>query len=532
MPGIYRPRMAASIRVPIVGSIQERIAMAEDDSVVELPMRVHTGAYVRNDHNHADSCKLIAEWFDAGIDPRIFSSCTCRFWLGNAADDGTWQPNDADLRFAGVVTRVGRIMQNEGSGFTVELDFDDYTAFFLESKPFPPEGVPDFSQTLSQAWARICDHTGPIGDDGQILSTVGALRDRIVFRGKASDVLVGKGVPVRFQKIGKVVPKADTDAWSVWQQVVGAVGLVSFMHLDQCIVTTMTDYYTSVAPPVLVFGQNIAAIEETRDIKFSGKGIGLTSFDPLTGTTIESLWPPVGDKRVKRKKVGASRASKSTASRAKPKPAPTQDQVRKSEDREYFDVPGVTDQSVLDTYAERVWEERSRQELEGTVTTGEMVVERTDGTAFDILGLAGGDALRIEFDPEHIFEIGQLTDFDARVARAVDLGYSEQVAEVVARNLGEFAKLDSIFHVKSLSVHAETASTSDDGQFRVEIHFVNRIEIDQSGNATKPANAALDAMKDPTKLRQAIASMSPDDAQALLDNPKFLDFVQQKIKGP
>jgi len=170
------------------------------------------------------------------------------------------------------------------------------------------------------------------------------------------------------------------------------------------------------------------------------------------------------------------------------------------EPRDLYDVPGVTSEKVLEEIAQRIYEERSRQELSGTAVTYEMRVPAfgvdrtvgaahltvpeidTEGDEIDLLTLGAGDVIRIEFDPEHIREIGQLSDLEDRIDRMVGLGYSESVAEVVARNLVDYAKLTASFFVRAVRVTMET--TAEGGTFEVEIDFCNRIQIDGS---TSPA---------------------------------------------
>src|SRR5690606_25269097 len=152
-------------------------------------------------------------------------------------------------------------------------------------------GVPDYSQRLDDAWKRIVSQT----------PGAQALADRLVLEGISDFPQLGKAVAARFRRLGKVPTRPDTDAWAGWQQCVGMLGLVSYVDRQNVIVTTATNLYTSENPPRLIWGRNILSIEEERDAALASKGVGITSFDPLTGTTLEALWPPVGDKRVKRK---------------------------------------------------------------------------------------------------------------------------------------------------------------------------------------------------------------------------------------
>jgi hypothetical protein len=461
----YRPRVAASITSPIPGSGRN----GGTDETVTFPLQVRRASLLLNDHNHADTLEMTVDWMDAGLDPRLLSNATVLFYLGAAPDGGPWQPTQADLRFVGIVKRPRR-SGDGGSGLTVEILAHDYTTLFLDAKPFAASGVPDLTDDLASAWRKICGHTGLIdASTGELHSTVQALADRIRFVGVDEPPVLGKAVASRFRKLGKVQAKPDADAWAVWQQCVGMCGLISFVKLDACVVTTATDLYSGRNPPRLIWGSalgNILRISEERDTRLSGAGVGITSFDPLTGTTLEALWPPIGDASIRRKRLGAKKAA-------------GPDEMRESEAREYFAYPGVTDEGVLLDIARRVYEERSRQEFEATLTTCEMSVPSLDGSAFDLLALASGDVIRIEIDPADTERLGQLRSDEERLDNLVGRGFSEGLATLVVRTLSASRSLSPDFYVKRVSTHLETSP--EGGTFEVEIAVCNRISID--GNA-------------------------------------------------
>lgn len=461
--GFYRPRAAASLTVPVAGTGKE----GAPDETVTFPLEVRRASLLSNDHNHADTLELTVDWMDAGVDPRLIANASVVFYLGNADSGGQWEPSDRDIRFVGIMKRPRRVGDGN-NGLVVEMLFHDFTTLFLEARRFPASGVPDLTDDLATAWKRICAHTGFINPDtSELQSSVATLGDRIRFIGVDTPPLLSRAVAARFKKLGKVQVKPDADAWAVWQQCVGMCGLISYIRLDECIVTTATDYYTGANPPRLIWGQNILRISEERDTRLSGVGIGITSFDPMTGTTIEALWPPVGDVAVRRKHVTAKKAHDADA-------------LREGESREYFAYPGATDAGVLLNIARRAYEERSRQDFEATLTTGEMTVEAVDGTSFDLLTLAAGDVVRIEIDRNDTERLGQFRSDEERVDYLVGRGYNPGLAELIARTLAASKALTSNFCVKRVAVHLE--ATPEGGTFEVEINVCNRISID--GNAT------------------------------------------------
>jgi hypothetical protein len=470
---IYYPRMYAKLTVPVAGTAGEKKVQDGEDTTVSLPFIPRRAQLESNDHNHADSLRIVADWRQAGVDPRLLSNATCEFYMGNAKDPNFYLPPPrSDLRFVGVMTRPRRI-GGEGQGLITELEFLDYTQFFLEAKIFPDSGVPDFTQDLEQAWARICDHTGvPDPTTGAISPTVGKLRNRLVLKGGLIDPpLLSKAVGARFARLGKVHVKPNSSAWDVWQQTVGMLGLISYIYLDECIVTSATDYYTAENPPRLVWGQNIDKINEERDPQHVGTGVGITSFDPLTGTTLEALWPPVGSQDLIHKKLSAKRAGNA-------------DEVRRGENRTYFAYPGVTNPDALVEIAKRAYEEMSRQEMEGTLATHEMSVSRAEGIPedqFDLLTLKAGDVVRIELDEQDKQALANIGTEEAQIAYLLERGYEHSAAELIAKNVSTYAGLQPHFYVKR--VHTTLATDDDAGSFDVEINYCNRIDV--SGNAIK-----------------------------------------------
>lgn len=464
---IYRPRMACRMHVPVTSALRADAADGRTHTVA-LHVRVRSASLEYNDHNHADTLTITAEWKDTGVDPRFLKNGTCEFWLGEADDDGGFTPSERNLRFIGVVNRVRRAARGE-SGLSVEIEFHDYTALFLQQKPFSSAGIPTYTDTIDDAWKQICDHTGPIGPDGKIQSSVEVLRDRLEFRGQLfgqdiGKLILGKAVSARFAKLAKVAVKPQSDAWAVWSQCVGSLGLITFIDRDKCIVTTSTEHYTSKTAPKLIWGMNISELEESTSSVFSDKGVAITSFDPLTGTTIEAFYPPPGDERVNRKRI---RAAKKHA----PPPAPPSNSDR----YDFFEYNGVTNPDVLAEIARRAWDERSRQELEGTLKTAEMRVEDSSGEELELLNLRAGDAIKVEIDPTDSGALSSIESESARAEYLTDRGYSEDVAQLIARSAPALASLEKTYHAKRVQVAFEV--DSDGGRFEVSVAYHNRIKV-------------------------------------------------------
>lgn len=465
---IYYPRFSLDLTVTTGGSTAQKKIQATDSSVVRWTMPVRRFRLEKNDYAMADVLEVTVDWSVAGIDPRLIESAVGEFSIGQRSSTdptSTWTPSPAELRFVGIMQKPSRLWSKSAREAT--LLFHDYTSIFIQEKPFVTKGIPDYTQTLSQAWARICDHVGPTDPDNgnQTASVIGAhLRNDIVFLGEATDATLGDSVGARFRgdKIGASGP---TDAWAIWQQCVQMAGLISFVELGHLVITTATDYYTSKNPGRLIAGRNIDELEEERDLPRSRSGIILYSFDPMSGTTIEAFSPPLGDSSVRKKHLSTK----------KPK---TEDQIVKAEAREVFEYPGITDPGRLQVLADRVQAERQVQELAGRVTTAEMTIPALDGTDYDLLGLSAGDVISIEIEADLLKQVLDMTSTwgsgtDARVAFLMSHGYAEGPARVLVANIEDFAKLGTKFFVKGVIIECDVTAKT----FRVTVHYCNRIQI-------------------------------------------------------
>lgn len=457
----YRPRMAAILEVPVYGSIDERKELASQRETVKIPIRVQRATLTSNDHNQPDELELVIDWADAGVDPRLMSSAVVYFWMGDAGVSGEFIPSDANLRFVGVTTDAERELSIDGKSVTMK--FDDYTAFFLRSKPFPATGIPAYAMSLQEAWELICENTGYYDIDfNAIYTSVAALSSRIFARGNKAklDDSIGAHVGPRFAKLAKVQVKPGASAWDVWQQTVGSLGLFSFIRRQDCIVCDAAAYYTADTIPRFIWGRNILSMRERRDTREAGKRVLVSGFDAATHSILEAYYPG-RDEGIIVKKPGKKKKGDDGL-------VPIQN---------YEPMPyifEVADQAALERVAKRAWEEKQRQELTGTLTTAEMFVDTVSGSSADLLELASGDVIRVEFEEDVRGALSQLSHA-MREKYLVDVaGYQPEVARLITKSYASFGALKPEFCVRSVRTTLEFDDSG--GNYEVEINYVNRIQ--------------------------------------------------------
>lgn len=506
MSSAQNPRICVQFNVPNVGTPEQRTAQEELDTITQLTVRAYRLEIEYNNHSEADQCTVECSIDDAGIDPRFLRNLEAYVYMDDVPDGGDLVPDigngdlrSGNLRFLGIAVEVERILSEDNKSIRVRLQ--DYTCLFLQHKSgFSPRFVPSYSDTLTEAWNKICDGTGYLTFDTlppSIVSTVANLKNRIVFEPPSLALTsLASSVSPRVAISGAKVeiPHAEgVDAWAVWQHVVGSLGLMTFIRGSQCVVTTATDFYSGDDPPRMIWGLNISEIHETRDQQsLSAKNIAIFSFNPLTGTHMEAFYPPKSDITPKgrgKKKLAAGALGPNVS--------------LKAQDYEVFQCPmAISDQGALDAFAERVWLEHSRQELRGTIKTPFMTVWTNSqftgigsgipftAPNFSLLGLQAGDRIRIEIDQGESTIIQALPSLAARVEALVVRGYSFTMAQYIASNLSAIQSVSPEYQVHDVKIRYEL---DDDGAtFEIEIGYLNRISV--SGSAVPGTGASIPAI--------------------------------------
>lgn len=463
---IYYPRHHLELFVPVFGATRDKQKQIRDTGAIKVPCALLRSELERNNHKTADVLNVEFDWRTCGVDPRMLSSARGKFYLGDARGTGAWVPTDDDLQFCGIVTKANR-KAGAGRAMTVELEFHDYTSFFLNQK-LDPKFVPSLSDTLPQAWRKICKGVGFYNASTEkVVTSVEDLNDNLLFLGDEAtalrDVAIGKAAPPRYRKQGKVQSKPGADAWAVWQQCCGMLGLITYFKLDSIILATSTDFFTAEDPPVLIWGQNIYDWNEESGTGRAHKGICLQSFNASSGTLVEAFYPPPGDPRIKTKRIVATKHGDGGSA-----------EIQSEAYEPPLAVPGISDQARLEFFAKRVYDEWSRQQVEGQFTTHEMRLSTVGGADFRFYALAAGECVRIQFDGDTLIEASsRLTDAD-RIEYLIGLGYSRGAAELITANLESFSRLQPLFHVKSSRTSLET--TPEGGKFQVAVHYHNLVD--------------------------------------------------------
>jgi len=520
---VYAPRCQATLTICGGGdSPNDRIAAQTNENAIVLDVRPTKVRLTSNSINEADECELTIPYDQVGMDPRYMRDCEVAVYLADADPSQNFSGSFANQRFLGMAKDVSRVFNETEK--TVTIKAQDYTCLFLEMKNYPKSQIPALSLTLPQAWALICNNTGYVNipTDGSkpfVTSSVPNLIDKIEYwdddgnvvplsESKISSVTLGSAMSKRAARLGKVQLHHEADAWALWKSCCDQMGLITFIRMDRCVVTTATDFYTKDDPPVFIYGLNVKTLKESHDLgSLSSKLVCVRSYDPLLGTSLEALFPQEGSSlAAKRPRLGAS-AKKAT-------------KVLSTQEYECFDLPfAVTDQNTLNSIAERIWYERVRQELSGTLTTVDMTVPTvsTSGVSsgqvnkavrvFDMLQLQSGDAIQIVIERNALDAIQAALTPSQRARLLTNMGYEDDMVQYISNNTTGIDTLPGQFLVHNVTTDIDFGTGDSEGTFSIEVNFVNRIDISGSGTvAVEVDGAPVAGVKQPPLDQQKIVT--------------------------
>lgn len=430
---IHRPRMALKIDVLPYG------ATAESEAILLEPLVIEA-TWCRNDIITADSLEVKLPWLESGFDPRLIKSARCSFWLW---DDHAEDYNESKhLRFTGIAESATRTATDLEQHVTIR--FADWTTLFLASKPFPTEYVPDFADDLATAWAKICDGTGYWDrEEGRIVSSVTALRNALIIDPSVRNLTIGSAVSARYHAIAKPSPPTNASAWHVWSGICQAIGAITYIDRDQCVVTTIAAHYAHENAPRFLQGHNVLELEETADHSHVRKGVLLKSYDALNRVQLEAFYPEPGDRRVKTPRSVVKRSAKGKG------PITANDVAA---DYDVFLRYDITDQATLEQAAEEAYLIRSKQQMTGRIKTAEMRIETADRQVVDVLSLAAGDEIVVGTDIQQQWaEVADLDNTGVSIAYLTDrMGYSLGAAQLVVASITAREIAEPRYHVKSM----------------------------------------------------------------------------------
>jgi hypothetical protein len=472
----YFPQASISLRIRWEDFGTQNVDLQQ---IVKLDVLARRITVNINDYTQADTFNCEIDYKNFPFDPRCIRACGISIFLQdkknifkpdnslnviepNPATDGT-----GNVIFMGFVDE--ETIEFDDEKRVVKFEGRDFTSILIDAKYLVGKPL-DLGQTLDKLIDQLLHDKDPqTGND--ILPSAHDLK--VVNRTNTTlpvlkSFFPGFGQPLAGQRnTGK-----DDTYWEIIQDLVSRAGLIAFIELDKLVISTPRVLYDKSKAKQFVYGQNIKNLEIKRKLgRHKGFNVAVRCLDlntkevltvrlPEEGTADWAKATGIPNTRVKVPVINPD------GSQGTPKDAPAI----------AFRVANVNDRSKLIEIGEKIFEELSRQQLDGSFETHEMETPYKDGSddkIFDLTQLRIGTPISIEIDQGDLQGISRVKDLATRIAYLEARGYERIIAQSFAIAMGQFTP---VFYTKAASFTLDA-----DTGFKLKVEFINFIDLDNKG---------------------------------------------------
>lgn len=463
---VYFPQAAVFLRVTWEDFGTNDPVLKE---TADLRLSVRNLVVERNAYTEADTAKVTFDFNSFPFDPRCVRACAVSIFMENRKkvfnQDNSLaliEPNDLDIDTAGANKIFIGFADESNITFdddakTITLDCRDFTSLFIDQKRVNTEPVP-LSNPIDVVIKNLIDEQEATKSI-QIVNRTGEPVLPILSQ-MAPDFNPTTAV--------KNVKRNET-YWDIMMSILGRVGLIGFIELDKFIITKPQNIYEKKNIKQFVYGFNIKDFKFTRKLgrskNFNVKVMSsnLSTKEVLTALIPKDATDPQFITRHGNTEVTIPQLDKEGKKIDPPKAA----------DYVSFTVKDVNDKDRLIKIGESVFDEMSRQQIEGSLTTYEMEIPEEDNGNIVIFNqIRCGTAIRILLTPEEMGALKSDSGPDEKARFLIKRGYPADVAKAFSSSL---ARINTAFYTKSV-----TFELDQENGFSMKIDFINFIDIDSN----------------------------------------------------
>lgn len=392
-----------------------------------------------NSAREADSFRIELGYEDFPFDPRSVRFMQVSIYMA-ATEPGAAMPMDrTTLRFVGNVDEPETSLAEEGHSVT--LRGRDFTSFFLDAAW--TGGAIAIDRPLDEVLSEFLQH---VPGAGTMPFTFGPGNGEVVL----ADVL-GKDI--------YTPPQEGDDAWTVLSDLLGLAGLICVVVLDSLNIVTPAQVGTLFQwtgeveedlPPLharMAFGSDIERLRFSRDYNDARHHqIQITCWDPVARESRVVTYPEDGI--VVSRRIGVD--GKVDVELAPILP---------------FYESGSMSEDQLREKAKRIYEERAREQIEGSFETRSFV----DLDGQDLMGLMNGHRITLQIEPNELAGLDRMSASEG-VRHLTERGYTESVARALVDAKRRAHRIASQFYVR----RAQHRLHHEEG-YRLEVEFVNLV---------------------------------------------------------
>lgn len=461
---IYYPQAAVSLRViwEDFGSNSEVLRNPQSMQVSCRNVIVE-----RNDYTEADTFKATIDYKSFPFDPRTMRSCGIAVYMEDRKTVfrqtnslNLIEPNEDNIVFQGFADEGGLTFDDDTR--SVNLEGRDFTSLFIDVKRINTEPIP-LAKPLDKVIQDLINE--------QEATRLIRIENR-----------TGEPLPI----LSKLAPdfnpftsvknqKRKETYWEIMQSILSRVGLIGFIEIDKFVITRPSNIYEKKEIKQFIYGGNI------KDLKFRRKlgraknyNVKLVSANLRKKTVLEALIP----KEAKSPEFIADFGNTEITIPQLDKDGKKIDPPKVA-DYITFPVPNINDKDTLIVMAENVYEEMSRQQIEGSLMTYEMEIpeEIENEQNFDTLPvkfsrIRNGTAIKVYLSQDELGEINSDSTWAEKRNFLVRRGYPLEIANAFAESLN---RINTALYVKSVKYELD-----QENGFTMNVDFINFIDLDSS----------------------------------------------------
>lgn len=481
MAGVFYPQACITLRVlweDFQLKSDAKLAKVTELNILAKSIRVNI-----NDYSHADTFEAELDYKSFPFDPRLIRSCGITVHI----EDMKRLYNDSEQMVRITPTEdkfdeKGKLLSKGNAVFigfaddssitfddtsrTVKLEGRDFTSLFLDrTYPF---GTINLEKRVDEVIQEIIDAL-PENNNKKI-----KIINKVFLETGVQLPILSSFFGEKDKHSGKKNVRKDESFWEAIQDICSRAGLICYMELDKLIISKPRVLFEKTKTTYFVYGKNLKSLDfkrklgrrknfniVVRSLSIEGKSV-LQAQIPAEATAAWSNAVGIPNKEVKQEKIGADGKPVEEENAA---PAPYM----------AFSVKNVVDKDHLITVAQEIYEEISRQEIEGNLSTRDMETwnfnaenKKVVEGCFDLLKLRVGNPISVEIDSSDMQVLSRMSDVDQRRNFLIRQCYDQTAAELIAKNL---ARISTPFYVKAVEY-----SMSIDSGFDMKVEFINFIE--------------------------------------------------------
>lgn len=466
---VYYPRAAMSLRIrweDFGDTSNEKLK--EDYKLSVIPKRLTVNI---NDYTTADTFQCEIDYKSFPFDPRTIRACGVSIFIEDVGslygqDNKLSQiiPSDdpganGNVVFQGFVDEESLTFDDEKR--TVKFEGRDFTALLIDAKYLTGTpldmGLP-LDQLLTQLLANLPTAKNIVVDN-RTKKTLPTLKQ----------FFPDFGAPLAGQRNSS----RDDTYWEVIQDLAARAGLIVYIEIDKLVISQPRVLYNKSQAKQFVYGSNVKNIEFKRKLgRHKGFNIVVRCLDVLSKEVITAKLPEEGTAEWSKSTgipnsvvlvpvvgVNTNPGQQKTQNQAAPYMA--------------FRVKNIKDKPHLIEVGEKIFEELSRQQLEGSLETHEMEVLDKQKNLFDLTKIRVGTPIAVEIDSSDLYNISRFGTNSQRERFLISRGYPVAFARTFATQMGNYAP---VFYTKA----AQFTLDSDTG-FKLRLDFLNFIDLDNRG---------------------------------------------------